>query len=180
MVAVLCSHVSRCFLVGATVELVHALQVPGLRVQGLQVCHGVVGRTVMGLLSQLHRGGEVTGANLPPRLQPRFDVRKSVQKPDECRTLVDADGEQGAGQAGAVAEEGDTFVGRFGFFAEVGDEAAVERRCIHVANVGGDEERGLGLGCEGGLAFSHEGLLDVPVKVGLGQVVNRWQYGLKQ
>ena len=37
---------------------------------------------------------------------------------------------------------------------------------------GGDEKRGFRLGLEGGLALGHEGLLDVPVEVSLGQVVD--------
>jgi hypothetical protein len=164
-------------LVGTTMKFVDALQVPGVGAEGGDIPHRMVGSTMVRLLPQLHRRAELLRADLSSRRQPRFDVRQTFEEANESRSGVDAEREEGAGEAGAVAEEGDPSVGRLRLFAEVGGEASVERRRVHVADVGGDQEGGLRLRFEVRFALSHEGLLDVTVEVRLGQVFDWRQRG---
>ena len=56
----------------------------------------------------------------------------------ESGALVDAEREEGAGQARAVTKERYAAVGRSGLFAEVGYEPAVERGRVHVSDVCGN------------------------------------------
>ena len=162
-----------CFLVRATVKFVHALQVPGLGAQGAYLARGVEGSTVVRVLSVLHGRAEIGRTDLGPGLQSRFNIREAVEEPDQCWTFFDAEREEGAGKAGTVAKECDPSVGRGGLLAEVRDEPSVERGRVHVAHVGGDEERGLSLCLKYRFGVRHEGFLDVAVEVGLGEVVNR-------
>ncbi len=126
----------------------------------------------MSVFSMLHGCTEIGRTDLGSGLQERFNIGKTVEKPDQCWPFLDAEREEGAGKTGAVAEESDPSVGRSRLLAEVRDKSPVERRGVHVANVGRDEERGLSFCLKYRFGVRHEGFLNVAVEVGLGEVVN--------
>ncbi len=64
-----------------------------------------------------------------------------MQKFVESWTSIDAEREEGAGQAGAVTEERDAAIGGRALFAEVGDEPSVKRGRVHVSNICGNLEK---------------------------------------
>ena len=153
---------------------VHRGQVPRAREQVLLGSLGLIRRRVMGLLPGRHRPVKLRRADLRPGLEPLRDVPEGAFEISKRRTrrcvAGEPEGEEGGHGPGPVGEHADPFAGQVIGGGDVGHEAPVQGRRVHVAHVGGHQQTWLGLRLEHGQAEAHEGLLQVFVEVGVLQL----------
>lgn len=117
----------------------------------------------------------LTRRNFSSRLQPALDILEPIQKLLKTRSRLDPQREEGACQPGPVAEQPHPFSGHVRLLTEVGYETGVERRRVHVAHIGGQQQRRLRLQVEVVPAELQKRLLDVPVEVRRFQIADRAQ-----